>query len=64
MVQAFAPDGTNDAFDITVLPWGSRCGRTISNAHCPKPPGEHLAIGTLIVANEKDWSGTPGKGFG
>src|SRR6185369_7135965 len=34
------------------------------NAHCSKPPSERLAIGTVIVTDDKARNSVPGKGFG
>ena len=64
MVQAFAPDGADHAFDIAVLRWGSWRGRSVANTHGSKPPRENLTIRAVVVADEKGWGGVPRKGFG
>jgi uncharacterized membrane protein YoaK (UPF0700 family) len=35
----------------------------IANAHCSKPPNERLAIGAVIVTDDKARNSVPRKGF-
>ena len=64
MVEAFTADRPDRTFDISILPWCSGRDGAIANAHCSKPPSERLAIGTIIVMDEKARNGVPRKGFG
>ena len=40
MVKTFPPDRANQPFSMSILPWRSRRGGAVANAHRAKPPGE------------------------
>ena len=46
MVKTFPPDRANQPFRMAILPWRSRRGWPVSNAHGTKPPLEYLAVDT------------------
>jgi hypothetical protein len=52
MVEHFSPDRANQPFNISVLPWRSRCRWSVANAHRAKPPGVCLAIGTIAITHD------------
>ena len=55
MVEAFSSDRADQPFTITVLPWRSRRGWTIPNAHCPETSDEDLTVDIIPIANEIAW---------
>ena len=64
MVEAFTADRPDRTFDVSILPWRSGRDGVIANAHYSKPPSERLAIGTIIVTDEKARNSVPRKGLG
>ncbi len=52
MVKAVASDRADEPLTISVLPWRSRRGWTIPNAHRPKSPDDNIAICAISVAND------------
>ena len=52
MVKTFPPDRANQPFRMAILPWRSRRGRPITNAHGAKPPFEYFAIDTVVIAED------------
>ena len=52
MVKAFLLDRADQPFTIAILPWRSRCGWPIPNAHRPKPSDEDVAVDAIPIANE------------
>jgi hypothetical protein len=51
MVKAVPSDRADQPFTISVLPWRSRRGWTIPNAHRPKSPDDDIAIRGGLAAN-------------
>ena len=64
MIEAFAPDRSNDAFDVTILPWRSDRNRSIANSHPFEPSLEGFSIRTIFVAHQNVRRGVPWKRFG
>ena len=64
MVEAFAPDRTDQPFDMPVLPGRMRFGRRIANAHGAQLAAARHAIGAVIVADEQIGDGLVGEGGG
>src|SRR4029078_83550 len=64
MIEAFTADRPDRTLDISILPWGSGRAGAIAKSHCSKPPGDRLAIGTVIVTDDKARNSVPRKGFG
>src|SRR5690349_21763949 len=64
MVEHVSPDRANQPFSIDVLPWRSRCSRSVTNAHCTKPPDVRRAISAITVANDILWCSLPAASFG
>ena len=52
MVKTFPPDRANQPFRMAILPWRSRRGGPITNAHGAKPPFEYLAVDTVAIAED------------
>ena len=44
LVEHLPPDRANQPFSIGILPWRSRCRRSVANAHRAKPSDECLSI--------------------
>ena len=63
MIQAIAPDRSNDAFDVTILPWRSDRDGSIANSHPFDPPLEAFAIRPVIVAHQNVGCRVPWKCF-
>src|SRR6185369_9870352 len=59
MIEYLPPDRANQPFSIGILPWRSRCRRSVANAHRAKPSDECLAIGAVAIANSIVRCGLP-----
>ena len=55
MVKAVAPNRPDQPFTISILPWRSRRGWSIPNAHHPKASNEDIAVDAVPIANEVAW---------
>lgn len=55
VVKAFSPDRADQPFTISILPWRSRRGWPIPNAHRPEASDEDLAVDAVPIANEIAW---------
>ena len=63
MIDAFPADRTDQPFSISVLPWGARRRRPITNAHGSKSSDEDLTIDPIEIADEMAGSLVPAAGF-
>ena len=63
MIDAFPADRTDQAFSISVLPWGARRRRPIANAHGSKSSDEDLTIGPIPIADQIPGSLFPAASF-
>ena len=52
MVKAIPPDGSNEPFSTSVLPWRPHCNRPIPNTHRSQPTENGMAIDAITVAND------------
>ena len=52
MVKAIPPDGSNEPFSTSVLPWRPHCNRPIPNTHRSQPTENGMAIDAITIANE------------
>ena len=52
VVQAFAPNGTDEPFDIGILPRALRCSQDFVNAHPFRRLAEFLSVRAVAVAQE------------
>jgi hypothetical protein len=52
VVKTFPPDRTDCPFTISVLPWRSRRGWPIPNAHRPKAADEDVTVDGVAVTND------------
>lgn len=59
MVKAFSSDRADEPLTIAILPWRSRRGWPIPNAHCPKTPDEDITVDAIAIANEIAWPTAP-----
>ena len=64
MVETFPPDRANQSFRMSILPWRSRRGGPVPNAHGAKPPFEYLAVDTVTIADDVPWHRLPAAGLG
>ena len=64
VVQALSPDGADEAFDVCVLPWRSRCCWSVADAHGRQPSRYGETIGGISVADEVLRRLFPGEGLG
>ena len=55
MVKAVPSDRADQPLTIAILPWRSRRGWPVPNAHRPKTPDENLAVDAVPIANEIAW---------
>jgi hypothetical protein len=54
VIDAFPADRTDQPFSISVLPWGARRRRPITNAHGSKSSDEDLTIGPIEITRAND----------
>jgi hypothetical protein len=52
MIKAFASDRTDQPFSMPILPWRSRRGWSVANAHGAKPPFEKRAVDAIAIADD------------
>ncbi len=52
VIEALSTDGSNQAFDISVLPRRAWCRGTISDPHGSDASPEYLAIGAIAISDE------------
>jgi hypothetical protein len=55
IIKAIPSDRTDEPLTIAILPWQSRRGCPIPNAHRRKTPDEDIAVGAVPIANEIAW---------
>ena len=63
VIETFAPDRTDQSFDIAVLPWRSKRRWAVADAHRFQLILEGGAIDRVIVSNERVWRLVPRKCF-
>ena len=64
VIKTFAADRADDALDIGVLPWRSRCSDDLLDRHRLNTIAEGLTIRRFAVSQQKTRCGVPGKGLG
>src|SRR5678815_390917 len=64
MIETFAADRSDDAFDISVLPWRTRRGDDLLDRHRLDTIAEGLTIRRVAVSQQKARRGVPGEGLG
>ncbi len=52
VIEALSTDGSNQTFDISVLPRRASGGRAVPNAHCSETSFEYLTVGGVTVTDE------------
>src|ERR1700726_1825513 len=50
VVQAFAPDGSDQSLRIRILPWAGRSGDHFADVHAGYPAPEHVAVDGVAIA--------------
>jgi hypothetical protein len=55
MIEAFAPDRTDQPFSMSILPRRSRRRRPVTYAHRAGPSGKGFAIAPITIAPEIPW---------
>ncbi len=55
VIEAFAPNRSDEALDVAVLPRRARCDRMIADPHCTNAMGVGWAEDTVAVANQMIW---------
>ena len=61
VIEAFAPNRSDEALDLAVLPGRARRGRMIADPHCPNAMGVRWAEGPVTVAKQVTWRFVPRK---
>ena len=64
MIKAFPSDRADQPFSMSILPWRSRRGWSVTNAHDAKPPFEKRAVDAVAVADDIPRRGLPAAGLG
>jgi len=64
MIKAFPSDRADQPFSMPILPWRSRRGWPVTNAHRTKPPGEYIAVDPIPIADDVSRCGPPAAGLG
>src|ERR1700681_3703969 len=62
VIEAFAPNRSDDALDVAVLPWRAWRGRMITDPHRTNAMGIGWAEGTVAVAKQMTRRFIPRKG--
>jgi len=57
VVEAFAPDGTNQPLDMAILPWRMRRSEMVAYTHGPQSVAENSAISAVVVTNDETRNG-------
>jgi hypothetical protein len=63
VIETFAADRADDAFDVGILPWRSRRGDDLLDRHRLDTIGEGLPIRSVAVSQQKARRGVPGEGL-
>ena len=64
MIKTFPSDRADQPFGMSILPWRSRRGWPVTNAHGAKPPFEYLAVDAVAIADDVPRRGLPAAGLG
>ena len=64
MIKAFPSDRADQPFSMSILPWRSWRGWSVTNAHDAKPPFEKRAVDAVAVADDIPRCGLPTAGLG
>jgi hypothetical protein len=64
MIKTFPSDRADQPFSMSILPWRSRRGRPVTNAHRAKTPGEYLAVDPVPIADDVSRCSLPAASFG
>jgi len=52
MVEALPPDRADQSFDVAVLPWRARRGRSVADAHGLESPRDDGAVGCIAITDK------------
>lgn len=63
VIKAFAPNSSDDAFCISILPGASRRNGSVTNAICFKTAREHVAKLRVVVTDQETRRRVPGERF-
>jgi hypothetical protein len=63
VVQTFTPNGSDDAFDIRILPRGTWCNENLLDPESIDAAREVLAVDTIAVTDQILGGCVPGKGL-
>ena len=63
MVSAFAPNRSNQAFDVGILPRGLRCGQNFANAQPCRRFTELIAVAFVPIAQQITWGAVSREGL-
>jgi len=61
VITAVPSDRTDQSFTVAILPWRSRRGWSVPNAHRPKTPDKDIAVDAVPIANEITWPLLPSR---
>ena len=64
MIEALAPDRSDQPFNMTVLPRRAWRDRPIPDAHGSQPACDRNTVGGVTIADEIAWRLVPWEGFG
>jgi hypothetical protein len=64
VIETFAADRADDAFDVGILPWRSRRGDDLLDRHRLDTIAEGLPIRSVAVSQQKARRGVPGESLG
>ena len=64
VVEAVLSDGPDHSFAIRILPWTVGRDCHFLDAHSVHPVGEEIAVGAIVVSQDKPRRRVPGKGLG
>src|SRR5260370_40397582 len=61
VIQAVSPDGTDEPFDVAILPRRAWCYRMVTNSHGVQPSSDGGTVRTIAIPKERMGRLIPGK---
>jgi hypothetical protein len=63
VIEALAPNGSDQAFDVGILPRTRRARDDLANAHAGNSTSEQVSIDGIAIPQEPAWGGVLGEGL-
>jgi len=63
VIETHAPNGSDQAFDVGILPRTRRARDDLANAHAGNSTSEQVSIDGIAIPQEPAWGGVLGEGL-